>query len=322
MTANWTLVLGATGKTGRRVAERLMKRGHPIRLGFRSGKPPFDWENPATWAPALRGVQSVYVTYYPDLAVPGAAATVAEFAALAVENGARRLVLLSGRGEEGALRGEEAVRASGADWTILRSTWFNQNFSEGFFLDQVLSGEVALPVGKVQEPFVDADDIAEIAVDALTDDRHVGQLYELTGPRLLTFTQAVKEIGKAAGREIRYVPVSLKQYGSMLAEQKVPPVFVSLMNYLFTEVMDGRNARVTDGVERALGRPPRDFKDYARNAAATGVWDEAEARAATGSPRRLRGMEARGGTNGLGRQDLVYRYSQANERLTHYSIID
>jgi uncharacterized protein YbjT (DUF2867 family) len=175
------------------------------------------------------------------------------------------------------------VRASGADWTILRSTWFNQNFSEGFFLDQVLSGEVALPVGNVQEPFVDADDIAEIAVDALTDDRHVGQLYELTGPRLLTFTQAVKEIGKAAGREIRYVPVSLKQYESMLAEQEVPPVFVSLMNNLFTEVMDGRNARVTDGVERALGRPPRDFKDYARNTAASGVWNDAHARAATGS---------------------------------------
>ncbi len=198
-----------------------MRRGHPIRLGFRSGKPPFDWDGPATWAPVLRGVQSVYVTYYPDLAVPGAAGTVAEFAGLAVENGVRRLVLLSGRGEQGALRGEEAVRASGADWTILRSTWFSQNFSEGFFLDQVLSGEVALPVGNVQEPFVDADDIADIAVAALTDDRHVGQLYELTGPRLLTFAQAVKEIGNAAGREIRYVPVHpLRQYESMLARAR------------------------------------------------------------------------------------------------------
>jgi uncharacterized protein YbjT (DUF2867 family) len=283
MNAKRTLVLGGTGKTGSRVADRLMKRGYPIRTGSRSGKPPFDWEDVATWRPALQGMESVYVTYYPDLAVPGAAATVAEFAVLAVENGARRLVLLSGRGEEGALRAEESVRASGADWTILRSTWFSQNFSEGFFLDQVLSGKVALPVGNVQEPFIDADDIADIAVDALTDDRHVGQLYELTGPRLLTFTQAVKEIGKAAGREIRYVPVSVSQYEAMLAEQEVPPVFVSLMNYLFTEVMDGRNARVTDGVERALGRPPRDFKDYARNAAASGIWDDAHARTATGS---------------------------------------
>jgi uncharacterized protein YbjT (DUF2867 family) len=271
MTTRPTLVLGATGKTGRRVADRLTARGVPVRPGSRSGKPPFDWDDRATWTPALHGVGAAYVTHYLD-AIPGSAATVGDFANLAVKNGVQRLVLLSGRGEDEALRGELAVRDSGADWTILRSTWFSQNFSEGFFLDQVLNGEVALPVATVQEPFVDADDIAEIAVAALTDDRHVGQLYELTGPRLLTFPEAIDEIARAAGREVRYAQVSPEQYASLLAEQDVPAAFVSLMNYLFTEVLDGRNAHLTDGVQRALGRPPRDFADYARETAATGIW--------------------------------------------------
>ena len=272
MTTRQTLVLGATGKTGRRVAERLTARGVPVRPGSRAGNPPFDWDDRATWTPALHGMGAAYVTYYPDIAIPGAAVTVGDFANLAVKSGVRRLVLLSGRGEDGALLGEQAVRDSGADWTILRSSWFSQNFSEGIFVDQVLSGEVALPVATVQEPFVDVDDIAEIAVAALIDDRHVGQLYEVTGPRLMTFTETIDEIARAAGREVRYKQVSPEQYASMLAEQNVPAEFVSLLNYLFTEVLDGRNAHLTDDVQRALGRPPRDFSEYARDTAATGIW--------------------------------------------------
>jgi uncharacterized protein YbjT (DUF2867 family) len=268
-----TLVLGGTGKIGRRVAQRLTARGVPVRLGSRSGQPPFDWEDEATWAPALRNVDSVYVTYSPDLAVPGAAAVVGSFAKLAVETGARRLVLLSGRNEEGALLGEQAVRDSGADWTIVRSSFFAQNFSEGFFVDSVRGGELAFPAGDdVAEPFIDADDIADVAVAALTEDGHSGRLYEVTGPRLLTFAEAVGEVAKAAGREIRYVPVSMEQYASMLTEYGVPADEVTLLTDVFTEVLDGRNAHLNDGVQRALGRPPRDFADYARDAAASGIW--------------------------------------------------
>jgi uncharacterized protein YbjT (DUF2867 family) len=267
-----TLVVGGTGKTGRRVAARLTALGVPVRIGARSAEPSFDWEDRETWESAVRQVESAYVTFYPDLAVPGAADAVRAFADVAVTNGVRRLVLLSGRGEEGALQGEQAVRESGAEWTILRATWFSQNFSEGLFGDQVRSGEVALPAGRVREPFVDADDIAEIAVKALTEDSHVGQVYELTGPRLLSFREAVEEIGRAAGRDLRYVEVSLDEYKSALAEQRVPADFIWLIEYLFTEVLDGRNARLADGVQRALGRPPRDFGDFAREAAASGAW--------------------------------------------------
>jgi uncharacterized protein YbjT (DUF2867 family) len=268
-----TLVLGGTGKTGRRVVERLTERGLPVRVGSRSGEPPFDWDDQATWAPALDGVGSVYLAYYPDLALPGAVEATSSFAELAVRSGVPRLVLLSGRGEPESERAEQAVRDTGADLTILRSTWFMQNFSEAYMLDHVLSGEIRLPAGEVPTPFLDIDDLADIAVEALTDDRHVGELYELTGPRSLTFAEAAVEIGGAGGREIRYTPVSLEQHAAELADHGVPPEFVDFLTYLFEEVVDGRNSDTADGVRRALGREPRDFADYARKTAASGVWN-------------------------------------------------
>jgi uncharacterized protein YbjT (DUF2867 family) len=270
-----TLVLGGTGKTGRRVVERLAARGVPARVGSRSGEPPFDWEDRATWAPALRGVAAVYVSYYPDLAVPSAPAAVGDFAALAVGLGVRRLVLLSGRGEEEAQRAERAVREADADATIVRCSWFSQNFSENFMLDGVLDGVVALPVDDVREPFVDAEDIADVAVAALTEPGHAGQLYELTGPRLLTFAEALQEIADASGRAVRLLPISIEEFAAELARQEVPADVVELLAYLFTEVLDGRNASLADGVERALGRQPRDFRDFARDTADMGVWDVA-----------------------------------------------
>jgi uncharacterized protein YbjT (DUF2867 family) len=273
-----TLVLGGTGKTGRRVVEQLRTLGLPARVGSRSGEPPFDWEDHTTWVPALRRVDSVYVTYYPDLAVPGSVEAVRSFAQLAVENGVRRLVLLSGRGEAENERAELALREvvdakAGAEWTILRSTWFMQNFSEDYMLEHVLSGEIRLPAGSVPTPFLDADDIADVAVAALTEGGHAGKLYELTGPRSLTFAEAAAEISKATGREIRYVPVSLEEHAAEATEHGVPAEVVELLTYLFAEVVDDRNADTTDGVRRALGREPRDFRDYARETASTGVWD-------------------------------------------------
>jgi uncharacterized protein YbjT (DUF2867 family) len=184
----------------------------------------------------------------------------------------RRLVLLSGRGEDGARLGEQAVQESGAEWTIVRASWFCQNFNEGHLLEPVLSGEVAFPAGDVKEPFIDADDIADIAAAALIEDRHAGQLYEVTGPRLLTFAEAVAEISKVTGRDIRYVPVSPEQYASALLEHGLPPDFVAPLVELCTTVLDGRNSQLADGVQRALGRSPRDFAEYARDAAASGAW--------------------------------------------------
>ena len=269
------LVLGGTGKSGRRVVERLLAAGRPVRVGSRAGTPPFDWEERATWAPALDGVASVYVAYYPDIAVPGAVEATREFAELALSKGVTRLVLLSGRGEPQAERAERAVRDTGAELTVLRSTWFMQNFSEDFLVDYVLSGQIRWPGGDGPIPYLDVEDIADIAVAALTDDRHIGELYELTGPRSLTHTEIAAEISEATGREIEYVPISVEQFAAEAAEQGLPAEVIELLTYLLGEVLDGRNAATTDDVRRALGREPRDFVDFARAAAASGAWDPA-----------------------------------------------
>jgi uncharacterized protein YbjT (DUF2867 family) len=148
------------------------------------------------------------------------------------------------------------VQDSGAEWTVVRSAWFSQNFSDGFFREQVLQGEVALPAADVKEPFIDVEDLADVAVAALTEDGHLARVYELTGPRLLSFAEAIAEIARATGRNLRYVQIPIDEYAAALAAQGVPAELVSLMRYLFTEVLDGRNARLADGVQRALGRPP------------------------------------------------------------------
>ncbi len=267
-----TLVTAASGKTGRRVAARLAARGVPVRPASRAAAPRFDWDDASTWDAALTGCGAAYLAYAPDLAVPGADATMAAFAERAVALGVGRLVLLSGRGEPGALRCEEAVRRSGAAVTVVRSSWFSQDFSESFLLDGVLAGEVAAPVGAVREPFVDADDVADVAVAALTGDGHAGRVYEVTGPALLTFADAVAAIAAATGRDVRFASVPLDAYLAVLADAGVPADVAGLMHHLFAEVLDGRNAHLTDGVRRALGRPPRAFADYARSTAASGVW--------------------------------------------------
>ena len=266
------LIIGGTGKTGARVDTLLKARGIATRPVSRSAAIPFDWTKPETWPPALDGVSRAYVTYQPDLAVDGASEAIAELSRIAREKGLERVVLLSGRGEPGAQRAEAALQASGAPWTIVRASWFNQNFSEGYLLDGVLAGEIALPAGPVPEPFIDVDDIADVVVAVLTDGRHAGRLYEVSGPRALTFAEAVSEIAAAVGRPIRYTQISPEEFAAGLREADVPDDVVALLEELFTVVLDGRNAQVMHGVEEALGRPPRDFADYARETAATGVW--------------------------------------------------
>ncbi|TDC55673.1 NmrA family transcriptional regulator [Actinomadura sp. KC345] len=268
-----TLVVGGTGKTGRRVVERLEALDVPVRMGSRSASPAFDWEDEASWAPVLRGVEKVYLTYYPDLAAPGAPGAIGAFTRKAVDAGVRHVVLLSGRGEDEAQECERVVQASGLEWTVVRASWFAQNFSEDYLLDPVLAGEVALPAGDVPEPFVDADDIADVAVAALTREGHTGQVYEVTGPRALTFAEAVAEIGRAAGRGIAFVPVAADDYAAVLKEHGLPEELVEFLTFLFTTVLDGRNSGTADGVRRALGREPRDFAEYARRTAASGIWN-------------------------------------------------
>ncbi len=267
-----TLVVGGTGKTGRRVAGRLAAAGRPVRIGSPSSRPGFDWDDEATWEPALQGVGAAYLTYAPDLGLPGAADRVRDLAAAARGAGVRRLVLLSGRGQHGHARAERAVQDSGLPWTIVRSAWFAQNFSEGFLTPMVVDGTLAVPVGEAAEPFVDAGDLADVAVAALTDDRHSGEIYEVSGPRMLRFADAAEEISRATGRPVHVVPISERDFADGMAAAGVPDGLVTVLSEVFAELRDGRNATTADGVRRALGRPARDFAEYARDAAAAGAW--------------------------------------------------
>lgn len=258
-----TLIVGGTGKTGRRVAARLSEKGESVRLASR---PAFDWHDESTWAPMLAGISAAYLTYAPDIAIPGAAEQVGRFAQKAVEHGVEKLVLLDGRGEPQVLPAEEAVKNSGATYTILRCAFFAQNFSEGVLAP--VDGVIAFPAGTMVEPFVDCDDIADVATAALSDDSHAGKIYELTGPRLLGFADVARELSQASGRALRYVPVSFEEYAALLAPH-LPPDQVTFFIDLFRYLLDGHNAHLVDGVREALGRPARDFSDYARGAWAT-----------------------------------------------------
>ncbi|NMG37631.1 NAD(P)H-binding protein [Chelativorans sp. ZYF759] len=269
------LVIGGRGKTGARVADRLEAKGVDVRLASRASSPAFNWTDRSTWPAAIAGARAAYIVYYPDLATPGAVEAIRDFSALAIEHGMKRLVLLSGRGEPEAQAAEEELMRSGADWTVVRASWFAQNFSESLLAPGITAGEVHFAADKVLEPFIDADDIADVAVAALTEPGHEGKLYEVTGPRLMTFADAVEEIASATGRPVTYTPLSADAYLDAARGAGVPEDLLAVLELLIREVLDGRNEHLADGVQQALGRPPRDFAEFARKAAADGLWEAA-----------------------------------------------
>lgn len=270
---NMTIVVtGATGRTGRRVAEAAREAGLTVREATRARG--FDWADRSTWADTLRGADAAYLVYPSDVGAPDAGRAVGLLAQEAVGLGVRRLVLLSSRGEERARPTEEALRGSGADWTVVRASWFAQNFSEGPLVEGFReSGELVFPGGSVREPFVDVRDIADVVVAVVTGgERYVGRAVTVSGPRLLTFGEAVGEIGAVTGRELTYRAVSARQYGDVLAGFGVPAEEVEFLVELFESLLDGRNSYLSEGVQEVLGREPRDFSEFVRDAAAAGVW--------------------------------------------------
>lgn len=269
------LVLGATGKTGRHVVSQLQQRDVSVRAASRSASTRFDWSDEATWAPALDGVDAVYLVKSEEA---DAAETLGAFCEQAVAGGARRLVFLSYRDAANEDTehpdSERAVMdVDGAEWTILRPTWFSQNFSELAFLRaSLLRGELLLPAGDGVEGFIDAEDIAATAVGALTEDGHAGKSYDISGPRLLTFGDAVGAIAEATGRDIRYRAVSDDEFTAHAIEQGESPGFARSVNWLCRWIRNGSNAHLSDGVQTVTGREPRDLVDYVKATAPSGVW--------------------------------------------------
>lgn len=266
------LVIGGGGKTGRRVIDRLEALGHDVRSASRSASPSFDWNDDGNWNEVLAGVKAIYVTYHPDLSVPGASDHIRALLTVAKAQGVERIVLLSGRGEEEAQLCERLVLHSSIPATIVRCGWFNQNYSESFFRDLLMSGTLAVPNAHVGEGYVDADDIADVVTAALTGDGHEGRIYQLTGPELLTFRDVAAIFHEVTGRELEVIDVSREAFVEGLAAAQLPEGMVQLVDYLFNEVLDGRNASLGDGVQQALGRPPRDFRSFLQKAHLSGAF--------------------------------------------------
>jgi uncharacterized protein YbjT (DUF2867 family) len=271
------LILGGTGKTGRRIASRLTAAGHQVRTASRTGGDVrLDLDDPATYPEALNGVAAAYLiepSLNNGVAGPPRMAGLVQAARVA---GVSRLVLLSapGAGHEGhpLHTTEQVVRDSGLAWTFLRPNWFAQNFSEDFWLPAVRSGTLALPAGRGRVPFIDAEDIADVATAALTEDRHAGQAYELSGPRAIGFGEAAELIAEASGRPLRYVAVTPEAFLEQQLSYGVPPAVAQRRTDLVASVSTDAHTALADGVERALGHAPRRFEDFVVAAAATGCW--------------------------------------------------
>jgi uncharacterized protein YbjT (DUF2867 family) len=269
------LVIGGTGKTGRRVVKQLQNKGIEPRIGSRQATPSFDWDNKDTWVEALNDIEKMYVTYYPDLAVPGAKEAIESLTFLAKELGVKKMVLLSGKGEIEAEACEKIVMDSGMDHTIVRASWFNQNWSESFFLDPILSGEVALPMSDVLIPFVDVNDIAEVAATVLLDDIYNDEIIEVTGPELITFKNIVDIISKTSNRNLNFYDITLEQYILGMKHMQIPNNVVWLIEYLFSHVLTNpKNQLIANDIERVLGRKAKTFLEYAQETAETGIWNQ------------------------------------------------
>jgi uncharacterized protein YbjT (DUF2867 family) len=279
MTNTPILILGGQGKTGRRVAEQLTSQQIPVRLASRSSEQRFDWYDDSTWSAAVAGIDTAYLA--PPVG-PTGLAQAGKFIKQAAYEGLRRVVLLSGRGVgspgrefavyESSLELEHAVKDSGADWTIVRPAWFAQGFSEDFLLDYVLAGEIRLSAGAGAEAWIDLDDVGEVMTAALLDERHTGETYSLSGPRPLTLAEVAAELSTATGRPIKYVDLEPEQHVAELVEYGVPQEDAEAIRDLFAVIRNHRSEYVSEGVQQVLGRAPRDFSDWARSVAQTGVW--------------------------------------------------
>ena len=268
------VVIGGTGKTGKRVAKNLKETGHHVQVVGRSTNPPLNWEKPETYDAVLDGMDRAYIVYYPDLAVPGSRDAISTLTEKAKKAGLQKVVLLSGKGETEAEACEGIVANSGLDFTLVRASWFNQNFSEGAFLEFVQDGVVALPMPEARIPFVDANDIADVVSKVLVDDFYNGQTITVTGPEMRTFEEVVGIMGKASHRKLQYVPISIEEFKEGMRKAGLPDAYVWLFGYLFKEVLGNPdNQEISYDVEKVLGRKAIDFTEYADKVAATGIWN-------------------------------------------------
>jgi uncharacterized protein YbjT (DUF2867 family) len=271
-TTDQVLVLGATGKTGSRVAGRLSMHGASVRTAARSGADVhFDWDNQATWEEALRGATGLYLVS-PILRIDFAG-LVGQFLDQAEQAGVRHVTYLSAYGMEFA-PAEVALRAVELDLaargsltsTVIRPTWFMEDFSETFL--QPVNDEIVVPAGDGTEAFVSAEDIAAVAAVTLTEpEKHAGHAYAPTGPQALTMAEAAAMISAAAGRTITYRDADREQWIAAMISTGVPAEYAQVLRPLTATLASGNGARPNSDVLDVTGTAPVTFAEFAAKTA-------------------------------------------------------
>ncbi|MGE8552636.1 MAG: NAD(P)H-binding protein [Chryseobacterium jejuense] len=261
------LVIGGGGKNGRRVVNKLKNLGLQvlfttrIKEDVKEGVVFFDWNDPSTYHPVLQDVEKVYIVH-PDTSMPGAYEQIEELVNNMVKQSVSKAVLLSGRGQESVEKCEEILKDSSLEWVIIRSAWFSQNFNEGHFLQGIKTGEVVFLSGAVTEPFVDLDDLSDVVVETILHKIHNGKVYEVTGEELLTFKDAVEMIGQYLGYPVKYILLNKDEYLDMLKQAGLPDDMAKHFVWTFSEILDGRNQNIGDGIHKVLGRKPKTFSEF------------------------------------------------------------
>ncbi|MFH8489388.1 NmrA family NAD(P)-binding protein [Streptomyces longisporoflavus] len=267
------LVTGGTGTTGSRVATALAAQGTAVRIGSRTPAPDtdqvrFDWADPATHAPALTGADGVYLV--PPIGDAEPSRLMVPFLERALDAGVRRFVLLSSsaiaEGDPGAGEVHRALRRLAPEWAVLRPSWFMQNFvtpSHPHAQSMRTADEIVTATGQGRVAFVDADDIAAVAVRALTDERPHNAAHLVTGPRALGYTDIAEVVSKVSGRAIRHRSVSVAELRERLASAGIPERFAAVLAAMDDGIADGSEDRVDPTVEQLTGRPARSFEDFA-----------------------------------------------------------
>jgi len=264
------LIIGGKGKNGRRVAEKLKSHKFNPIVTTRTinahveNERYFDWNDSSTFGPALKNIEIVYIVH-PDTSMLGAEQQIEGLITEMMNQSVSKAVLLSGRGQASVEKCEKILMQSQLDWTVIRSAWFNQNFSEGHFLHGIRSGEVTFMADTVKEPFVDLEDLSDVVVECLIDAVHNGKIYEVTGPELLTFAEAVNVIGVKLKRNIQYQYLNQEAYRQYLKNAGLDEFIAAHMTQAFSEILDGRNENIGKGVTHVLGRDPIKFTDFVKS---------------------------------------------------------
>lgn len=263
------VILGGTGKVGRRLTRSISDLGLEARPVGRGTVPAFDWREESTWGAALAGTVGAFVVG------PGSATdwseTLSRFLAVAETTGLQHVVLLSARGVQfhptGAVAtAERAVRNGPLAWTILRPTHFAQNFTEAMFVPQ--DGRIVAPVGAGAEPFIDIDDIAAVAAIVLTRRGYDGRVLELSGPRSLTFAEAAGVLSRVSGSPVQFVDESDAEHEERLRRVGIPDGYVEWRMAMLRGIRAGSDGALSDGVQEVLGRPATSFRAWADREAA------------------------------------------------------